>query len=156
MCNTHTWIVVCHLIEMDKKINSRVAIKIMLSIVIVVTIFHLSILLKIIPYEITWGGRLKNDSEMYVFETVSIIINFILGLTLLVKGNYIKQIISLKIANIILWVFLILFGLNTIGNIFAKTNFEKLFTILTLASSILIWIILKAKNNEHTNRVDGQ
>jgi hypothetical protein len=130
---------------MDKKIYSRIAIKIMLSIVIAVTIFHLSILLKIIPYEITWGGRLKNDSEMYVFETVSILINFILGLTLLVKGNYIKQVISLKIANIILWIFLILFGLNTIGNIFAKSNFEKLFAILTLSSSILIWIILKAK-----------
>ena len=130
--------------------NPRIAIKLMLSIIIAVTIFHLSILLKIIPYEITWSGRLKNDSEMYVFETISIIVNFILGLTLLIKGNYIKQIISLKMVNIILWIFLILFGLNTIGNIFAKTNFEKIFSILTLSSSILIWIILKAKNNEHT------
>ena len=129
--------------------NPRIAIKLMLSIIIAVTIFHLSILLKIIPYEITWGGRLKNDSEMYVFETISILVNFILGLTLLIKGNYIKQIISLKSVNIILWIFLILFGLNTIGNIFAKTNFEKIFSILTLSSSILIWIILKAKNNEH-------
>lgn len=126
------------------------AIKLTLSIIIAVTIFHLSILLGIIPYEITWGGRLKNVSEMYVFETISILVNFIFGLTLLIKGNYIKQIISPKMVNVILWIFLILFGFNTIGNIFAKTNFEKIFSILTLSLSVLIWTILKAKHNEHT------
>ena len=49
----------------------------MLAIVATVSVFHLGILLKIIPYEITWGGRLKDDAEMYVFETISILINFI-------------------------------------------------------------------------------
>ena len=115
----------------------------MLCLVAAIMLFHLSIILKIVPYEITWGGRLKNDSEMYVFEMISILINLILGLTLLIKGSYIKQIVSLKIVTITLWIFLILFGLNTIGNVFAKTNFEKIFAVLTLSSSILLWIILK-------------
>ena len=128
----------------------RIAVKIMISLVVAVTLFHLSIILKIIPYEITWGGRLQNDSEMYVFEIISITINIFLGLNLLIKGGYIKQVISLRIVNITLWIFLILFGLNTIGNIIAKTYFEKYFALLTLVSSILIWIILKAKSNEHT------
>ena len=128
----------------------RIAVKIMISLVVAVTLFHLSIILKIIPYEITWGGRLQNDAEMYVFEIISITINIFLGLNLLIKGGYIKQVISLRIVNITLWIFLILFGLNTIGNIIAKTYFEKSFALLTLVSSILIWIILKAKNNEHT------
>jgi len=128
------------------KMYLRNAIKIMLGILIAVIIFHLCIILKIIPYEITWGGRLKNDTEMYVFETISIVINLFLGLIMLVKGNFVKQIISLKVVNIILWIFLILFGLNTIGNILAKTNFEKLFAILTFVLSILIWIILKSTN----------
>ena len=128
----------------------RIAVKIMISLVVAVTLFHLSIILKIIPYEITWGGRLQNDAEMYVFEIISITINIFLGLNLLIKGGYIKQVISLRIVNITLWIFLILFGLNTIGNIIAKTYFEKSFALLTLVSSILIWIILKAKSNNHT------
>ena len=128
----------------------RIAVKIMISLVVAVTLFHLSIILKIIPYEITWGGRLQNDSEMYVFEIISVTINIFLGLNLLIKGGYIKQVISLRIVNITLWIFLILFGLNTIGNIIAKTYFEKSFALLTLVSSILIWIILKAKSNNHT------
>ena len=133
--------------------NMRIAIKIMLWLIITVTIFHLFIIIKVIPYEITWGGRLQNDSEMYVFETISLAINLFLGLILLIKGNYIKQVIPLRVVDLILWVFFILFGLNTIGNIFAETNFEKLFSILTIASSILIWIILRSKKQRTHNMV---
>jgi len=131
--------------------NPNTAIKIMLCLLVSVMLFHLSIMLKIIPYEITWGGRLKNDTEMYVFETISMLINLLLFSILLIKGEYIKKFISLKLVNIILWIFLILFGLNTLGNILAETIFEKFFTLLTFASVILIWIILnKDKKRTHS------
>ena len=132
--------------------NPKTAIKIMLWFLVAVMIFHLSIMLKIVPYEITWGGRLKNDSEMYVFETISMVINLFLFSILLIKGKYLKEVIPLKIVNLALWVFLVLFGLNTIGNMLAETNFEKFFAILTLVSSFLIWIILtKSKKRTHNN-----
>lgn len=41
----------------------------------------------------------------------------------------------------ILCIFLALFTLNTVGNIFAKTNFEKTLAGLTLIFAILIWKI---------------
>ena len=121
----------------------KIAIKIMLGLMIVVILFHLSIVVKLIPYNITWGGRLKNDSEMYVFEAISITINLILSLALLIKGAYLKAIVPIKVVNAILWVFFFIFALNTIGNIVAKTNFEKFFAIITALSSYLIWVILK-------------
>jgi hypothetical protein len=55
--------------------HPKTAIKIMLYIIAAVTVFHLSIIIKVVPYEITWGGRLKNDSEMYVFEIATLLIN---------------------------------------------------------------------------------
>ena len=125
--------------------SAQTAIKIMLILVGAITLFHLSIILKIVPYEITWGGRLQNDAEMYVFETISIFLNLVLVLALLIKGAYVKPLISIKITHLILWIFFGLFVLNTVGNIVAKTNFEKLFSILTLAFSVLIWVILRAK-----------
>jgi len=132
--------------------NPKTAIKMMLYLLVAVILFHLSIILKIVPYEITWGGRLTNDSEMYVFESISIIINLFLFSILLIKGKYLREFISMKIVNITLWIFFVLFGLNTIGNILAITNLEKFFTLLTLASSILIWIILrKDKKRTHNN-----
>ena len=105
--------------------NPKHTIKILLWLIVSVTLFHLAILTKIIPYEVTWGGRLKNDEEMYAFESISILINLFLGFVLLIKGDYLLKLIPRKVVNIILWIFLFIFGLNTIGNIFAETFFEK-------------------------------
>ncbi len=136
--------------------NPKIAIKIMLWLLVSVMLFHLGIMLKLIPYEITWGGRLKNDTEMYVFETISMLINLLLFSVLLIKGEYVKKIISLKVVNIILWIFITLFGLNTIGNIIAETIFEKFFALVTFASAILIWIILKKDKTEPTTMYNRQ
>jgi len=131
--------------------HPRLAIKIMLWLLGVVILFHLCILLKIIPYEITWGGKLTNDTEMYVFESISILINLFLCFILLIKGNYLSEIIPMKVVHIVLWIFFVLFGLNTIGNLLANTNFEKFFALLTLASAVLIWIVLqKDKKRMHS------
>ena len=132
--------------------TSKLAIKIMLWLITFITLFHLAILTKIIPYEITWGGRLENDSEMYVFETISIIFNIFLGLVLFIKDERLPALIPMKVINIILWVFLILFSLNTIGNIFAETLFEKILAIVTLSFSYLIFIIFRNTRNENTTK----
>jgi hypothetical protein len=129
---------------------SKYAIKAFLGLLLAVILFHICIILKIIPYDITWGGRLTNDAEMYVFETISILINVLLSWVLLMKGNLVKFKLSNKVVNGILWIFFAIFILNTIGNIFAKTFFEKFFAILTGLSAILIWNILKEKKT--TNR----
>jgi hypothetical protein len=129
---------------------SKYAIKAFLGLLLAVILFHICIILKIIPYDITWGGRLTNDAEMYVFEIISILINVFLSWVLLMKGNLVKFKLSNKVVNGILWIFFAIFILNTIGNLFAKTFFEKFFAILTGLSAILIWNILKEKKT--TNR----
>ena len=126
--------------------NHKTSIQILLTLLIAIIFFHVSVIVKLVPYNIAWGGRLQNDSEMYVFEALSILINLFLGMILLMKGNYLKFQFKNKTINIILWIFLALFLLNTVGNIFAKTNFEKSFAILTFILAILIWKILNAKN----------
>ena len=123
--------------------SAKTAIRSLLGLLILTLLFHLCILFKIIPYEISWGGRLKNDTEMYVFESISIVVNLLLYLILLIKGKYLPWSISDKLITFVLWIFLCLFSLNTIGNLVAKTNFEKSFALLTLAFVILIAIILR-------------
>ena len=123
--------------------NPKLTIKMLLWLIAAVTLFHLAVLIKIIPYEITWGGKLKNDAEMYLFESISILINLFLAYVLLVKGEYVSKLISTEVVNIILWVFLFIFGLNTLGNILAETLFEKSLSLLTLVFTFLLWNILK-------------
>jgi hypothetical protein len=128
------------------KFISKNALNIVLGILSAVTVFHFCIIFKVIPYDITWGGRLKNDAEMYVFEALSIQINLFLMWVLSMQGGYTKYKFSGKAINIFLWIFIVIYSLNTIGNIFAKTNFERIFTGLTLLLAILIWLIVKKKH----------
>jgi hypothetical protein len=130
--------------------NINTQIKILLGLLFSVILFHICIIVKIIPYNIAWGGRLTNDNEMYVFESISILINLFLSWLLLMKGEFVQFKFPNKTINLILWIFFALFILNTVGNLFAKTNFEKLFALITGLSAILIWNILKHKKT--TNR----
>lgn len=131
------------------KLSKTLALKIILGLLTAVIVFHLLIISRIISYEIVWAGKLKSVSEMYVFEIISILVNVLLITVLLLKGNVIKHKINDKIINGILWFFVLVFALNTIGNLLAESLFEKaVFTPLTLISSLLIWIIIrKDKNN---------
>lgn len=123
--------------------NKSIYITVLVGISILVIIFHSLILVRVIPYEITWGGRLKTVEDMYVFETLSILINSFFVFVLLQKGGHIHPLLGKKTITIILWIFFAIFVLNTIGNAFAQTTFEFFFTIFTLLNSLLIWKINK-------------
>lgn len=76
---------------------------------------------------------------MYVFEAVSLTINILLFIILLLKGKNIKNNTSNKVIDVVLWTFVILFLLNTVGNLMAETLFDKIvFTSLTLLFAVLI------------------
>ncbi len=117
----------------------------MLAIISIAILFHFCIIFKLIPYQIAWGGQIKTDAEMYVFETLSILILLFLSLILLMKGNYIIYKFSRKVVNVSLWIFFVVFILNAIGNLFAKTNIEKIFALTTLVLAVLIWRVLHKK-----------
>jgi hypothetical protein len=123
--------------------DTKKTIKTLIVIYSITTVFHSCILLKIIPYDITWGGRLQNDQEMYVFEIASIAINLFLIWILSMKGNFVTYKFPVKVIHIILWIFVVVFALNTVGNLFAKTLLEKAFTLLTLGSALAIGFVLR-------------
>ena len=124
--------------------TQKIIIRILTGMLALVIAFHFLIFFKIIPFNIVWGGRLQSEQEMYMFEGVSIILNLLLIWILSLKAKNVKR----KFVDLTLWAFFILFSLNTIGNLFAHTNFEKYFSILTLIFAVLLWKILRTKSNE--------
>jgi hypothetical protein len=129
----------------------KLVIRFLLSILIPVTLFHISVLLKIVPQDIIWGGRLGSDSEMYMLEGISIIISIYLTVVLMIKGSFIRPFLSPKVVNFSLWVFLVLFILNTVGNVFAKSATEQLFGLLTMVMSVLLWTVLKKQDTQKSS-----
>lgn len=135
-------------------ISKRIALKLMIGLLSIVLVFHLCVLFEIISYKIVWAGKLNSKEEMYVFEAVSILINFFLIIVLCIKFQNIKKSETNRIINIIIWVFVFLFALNTLGNLFAENLIEQILgTLLTFISATLCWIIVKNKNKRNANNV---
>lgn len=128
-------------------------IRLSITILSLIIVFHLGIIVKVIPYDIAWGGRLKDDNDMYVFELISVFVNLILVAILMIKQGRLKIQLKQKIVNAILWVFLFVLILNTVGNLLSKTTFERVFSVATLVLALLIWNIVKkqAKRPANTN-----
>jgi hypothetical protein len=75
---------------------------------------------------------------MYQFESVSVLINVILFSALLIKSKIVRWKVNPKIIQVILYIFVAIFALNTIGNLFAKMSLETyIFTPLTFISAFL-------------------
>lgn len=124
-------------------------IYILIALLFAINLFHLLIFIKVIPYEITWGGKLNNDTEMYIFESISILTNVFLILILLMKAQYISSWFKEKNLNRILWAFFILFCLNTAGNLLAVTLIEKSFAVLTFILASLLYILLNPRRKQY-------
>jgi hypothetical protein len=115
------------------------------GLLIVLSLFlvlHICVLLKFIPYNIVWGGRLKTDTEMYRFEVISILMNLFFLFIILVQSSFLVIDFPKVIMNVILWVMTILFLFNTFGNITSKNKIEqKLFTPITIILTIFSLIL---------------
>lgn len=119
-------------------LSQKQALNSMIILLGAVVHFHLLVAVQVIPYTIVWAGKLNTIEEMSTMETVSIGINTFMILVLLLKANYINNSIRPWVINALIWIFVVVFAVNTIGNLFAKTAFELyFFTALTFISTLL-------------------
>ena len=100
-------------------------------------VFHLLVLTGIIPFQMVWGGRLKDIGKMYSFEAVSIVLNLLMLGVVAVRSGLVSCRINPLVIQILLWMMVALFILNTVGNLLSINETEKLiFTPLTLMLAI--------------------
>ena len=124
--------------------RKKTAVLIMLFLLGAVMVFHLLILTENIPFDKVWAGKLKTLEEMRIFETVSILINLLMISVLSIKYKNIQNNTNNKVIDLIIWIFVVLFALNTIGNLFSVSMAELILgTAVTLISTILCFIIVR-------------
>jgi hypothetical protein len=117
---------------LKKVIPQRVATLGLLTLFSLVIVFHLLVLVQVIPYKIVWGGRLENDTQMIRFEVVSIALNLTMLTWVAIRSGYLKWEISQRWIQPGMWIMTALFLLNTVGNLFAINDWERwIFTPLT-------------------------
>lgn len=100
----------------------------------------------IIPYKYTWGGRLESNDQAMIMISISIFLNILFLSAILLKAGHIKIKTNPLFLKIILWIMVIVFGINTIGNLFAEQALEKfLATPITLLLTIFCLKVAKEK-----------
>ncbi|MGV3588417.1 MAG: hypothetical protein ACO1OF_15540 [Adhaeribacter sp.] len=75
---------------MSNLFSTRIAAIGLLLILSLIVIFHLLVMVGVIPFNIVWGGRLKSTSEMLLFETISIFMNLIMLAVVAIKANILR------------------------------------------------------------------
>jgi hypothetical protein len=99
--------------------------------------FQLVVLAGLIPTEMVWGGRLKNEEERTVGALVSTtVLVLAAGLVLARMGRFGPSLQAM--AKWGMWAVCALFALNTIGNLVALDLRETvIFTPITLIGAVL-------------------
>lgn len=136
---------------MKKLISERSAAITILTLLSIFLVFHFLVMLGVIPFEIVWGGRLTDRSQMLRSETVSVIVNLIMIAIVAIKANVLQVELPQVFIKVILWLMFLLFLLNTLGNVFSLNKFEQLvFTPVTLVLSLLsLRLALEKKQNSN-------
>ena len=100
--------------------------------------YHALLLTHVIPSKYVWGGRLKSESSLIRFETVSVCLNLSFILLVILRAQLCCHTsVPQCCLRVMCWICYIIFTLNTLGNLLAKSWFEMLtFTPVTFYLSI--------------------
>ena len=134
---------------MEKLISERFVANGIIFILSGIVIFHFLIIAGIIPFEIVWGGRLKNQTEMLQFESISIALNLIMLTLVAIKAGLLKINLKPNFLKVSFWLMAVLFALNTLGNLLAVNTVETLiFTPLTFLLAVFSFRLALSKDQQ--------
>lgn len=123
---------------MKNIITLRFAAVALMAILGAIVIFHLLVISGVIPYQMVWGGRLADRSQMLRFETISILTNLVMLTVVMIRAGFVRLRVHPISIRIALWLMVGLFLLNTIGNLLSNNETEKIiFTPLTVLLCLL-------------------
>ena len=112
---------------MKKLISAKLAGNILLFSLGLLFIFHILVLLKIIPAAIVWGGQIKGvPANLATLETVALLMTALFILIVAAKTGYIQAGKLSGAVTIGVWLIFIYLLLNTLGNLASGVSLEKL------------------------------
>ena len=119
-------------------LSEKLALHGLLAVFLSTTVFHVLVVVGVIPFAIVWGGRLRNHSQMLAFEAVSLTITLLMLAVVAVRAGYVKIKVPPRVMAIFFSLMFLVFLANTAGNMVSKNRLEKrLFTPLTLVLALL-------------------
>jgi hypothetical protein len=125
---------------MKKLIGARLAGNILLASLGLLFIFHVLVLLGILPAGIVWGGQIRGaQANLLTLESAALLVTLLFIVIVAAKIGYIRADKLSGIVNIGVWLIFAFLLLNTLGNLASGVSFENL-----IAAPITIFLALCA------------
>ncbi|MDQ1913968.1 hypothetical protein RAC89_26555 [Paenibacillus sp. GD4] len=127
--------------EMKSLISIRLAGNIIITINTLAILMHAMILLKVLPYNFVWGGRLKGEGDVILFESISLGVQALFIAVIAAKAGYAFKGKLRRTVNFGTWVMFGLMVLNTIGNFASSSGLEAM--IMTPLTGVLAVLVFR-------------
>ena len=132
--------------------SAKLAGNIMLYGLLFLALFHVLVLLKVLPSNIVWGGRVADsESNMFATELMALIITLLCMGLVVIRLNYLRKGKLKIVSSIGMWVIFVLFAVSTVGNLQANAAAEKL--IFTPLSIILALLALRLAAEKYQSKI---
>ena len=126
---------------MRKLISARLAATVLLCALGLLTLFHILVLLRIVPADIVWGGRLDASSPApTALETVALVVTVLFALVIAARAGYLGILPPASPVRTATWVVFGYFVLNIVGNLASDSSIERwVFLPFTAVLAVLTW-----------------
>ena len=112
---------------MKKWISAKLAGNILLAAFGFLFLFHILVLLGVIPADIVWGGMIQDaQTNLIKLEVIALLVTGLFMLIIAAKLGYMKARRFSGIVNIGVWLIFVFLLLNTLGNLASGVSFENL------------------------------
>ena len=125
---------------MKNLISFKLAGKITITIIVLLIVFHILILLGVVPSNIVWGGQIVDNATLMKHEILRLIGSFIFLVIIIEKLNQHKITKFKKLSNVAFWFIYIYFIITSIAKLASAVTLEKMIFIpITVILSILLF-----------------
>jgi hypothetical protein len=137
---------------MKKLISAILAGRLLVILLALLAIFHVLIILQIVPLGSAWGGQVSNSSaDLLVLELLALVVILMFALVVKAKLNLVRRGKRGKAIDLGLWLMAVYFLLNTVGNLLSRVALESfLFAPLALIMTLLAIRLVLEKQSSQT------
>jgi hypothetical protein len=117
---------------LKKLVSAKLAGNILLVSLGLLLVFHVLVLLNVVPPDMIWGGG-ANSGNLIILEMAAITITLVFGLVISAKLGYVSAGKFARAVNILVWLVFAFLLLNTLGNLASGASAENfIFAPITL------------------------
>ena len=124
---------------MRKLISAKLAGNVLLAAFGLLAVFHVLVLLRVVPADIVWGGQIGSSvANLFMLEMIALVSTILFAVVVAAKMEYIHAVKYSKAITIGMWFIFAYLLLNLVGNLASGVSFENLvFAPLTLLMAVL-------------------